>query len=26
MAELGEPSAWLRRVGLGPQLPQRSSA
>jgi coenzyme F420 biosynthesis associated uncharacterized protein len=25
-AELAEPNAWLRRVGLGGQLPQRSSA
>ena len=26
MAELTEPVAWLRRVGLGGELPQRSSA
>jgi coenzyme F420 biosynthesis associated uncharacterized protein len=26
LAELTEPAAWLRRVGLGGQLPQRSSA
>jgi coenzyme F420 biosynthesis associated uncharacterized protein len=26
MAELGEPSTWLRRVGFGGQLPERSSA
>jgi uncharacterized protein (DUF2342 family) len=26
MAELVDPDAWLRRVGLGGQLPQRSTA
>jgi coenzyme F420 biosynthesis associated uncharacterized protein len=25
LAELGEPNAWLRRVGLGGQLPQRTA-
>ena len=26
LAEIGEPSGWLRRVGLGPQLPQTAGA
>jgi len=26
LAEISEPSSWLRRVGLGPELPQRAGA
>jgi uncharacterized protein (DUF2342 family) len=26
LTELSDPSAWVRRVGLGGQLPERSSA